>query len=129
MRISLGLAITASALSLVLIGCAAVPDDDPTAEAGSFQEAAGVGIDAPIRDLLNNPATLAVLQKDMPGMADNPQLDMVKSMSLRQVAEFPQAHLDTAKLKKIQADLEATTVATRTDGVSAKPTAVAAFRD
>jgi hypothetical protein len=129
MRISLGLAITASALSLMLISCAAVPDDDPTAEAGSFQEAAGVGIDAPIRDLLNNPATLAVLKKDMPGMIDNPQLDMVRSMSLRQVAEFPQAGLDAAKLNKIQADLEATTQVTRTEGISEKPTAVAVLKN
>jgi para-nitrobenzyl esterase len=125
MRISSGLAITASALSLVLIGCAAVRDDDPTAEAGSVQKAARVGIDAPIRDLLNNPATLAVLQKDVPGMVDNPRLDMVRSMSLRQVAEFPQAGLDAAKLKKIQADLEATTEATPTHGNSEKSADVA----
>jgi hypothetical protein len=129
MRISSALAITVSALGLVLIGCAAIPEDDPTADAGSFQQAAEVGIDTPIRDLLNNPATLAVLQKDMPGMVDNPRLDMVRSMSLRQVAEFPEAGLDEARLKKIQADLEATTVATRTEGASGEPTAVAARKN
>lgn len=129
MRISWGLAIAGSALSLVLIGCAAIPDDDPTAEAGSFQQAAGVGIDAPIRDLLNNPATLAVLKRDMPGMVDNPQLDMARSMSLRQVAEFPEAGLDEAKLKLLQADLAAATTTARTEGTSEKPTDVAALKN
>jgi hypothetical protein len=129
MRTSWALAITGGALSLVLSGAAPIPDDDPTAEAGSFQQAAGVGIDAPIRDLLNNPATLAVLKKDMPGMVGNPQLDMAMSMSLRQVAEFPEAHLDEAKLKIIQADLESATVTARTEGAAAKPTAVAALKN
>jgi len=129
MRISLVLAIATGALSLVLIGCAAVPDDDPTAEAGAFQKPTGFGIDAPIRDLLNNPATLAVLQKDMPGMVDDPQLDMVRSMSLRQIAEYPQAGLDEAKLKSIEADLEATTVAAPTERASVKPAAVVAIKN
>ncbi len=127
MRISSILAIATSVLGLVLTGCAAIPDDDPTAEAMPFQEGAGVGIDAPIRDLLNNPATLAVLQRDLPGMMDNPQLDMVKSMSLRQIAQFPEAHLDDAKLGLIQADLVATN-APRTEGVSAIATAGAAVK-
>lgn len=129
MRISAVLAIAASALSLVLVGCAAVPDDDPTAEAGAFQKPSGVGIDAPIRDLLNNPATLAVLQRDMPGMVDDPQLDMVKSMSLRQLAKYPQAGLDDAKLTSIQAHLEAATMATPTERALAKPTAVAEIKN
>ena len=89
----------------------------------------GGGIDAPIRDLLSSPATLAVLQKDMPGMVDDPQLDMVRSMSLRQLAAFPQAGLNDAKLKSIQADLLATTVATGTQGASAKLTAVATLKN
>ena len=124
---SSALAIAASALSLVLTGCA-VTSDDPTADYASFLKP-GVGIDSPIRDLLNNPATVAVLQKDMPGMVDDPQLDMVRSMTLRQIAKFPQAHLDNAKLRSIQADLLATTVATQTKGASAKPRAVAAIKD
>jgi len=123
------LAIAASALSLVLMGCATVRDDDPTAEAAPFHKPAGIGIDSPIRDLVDNPATLAVLQKDMPGMVDDPQFDMVKSMSLRQLAEFPQAGLDDAKLRSIQADLGATTLAARGAGASAKPTAVAAIKN
>jgi hypothetical protein len=120
------LAIAASALSVVLIGCAATPED-PTAGYASFLKP-GVGIDSPIRDLLNNPATSAVLQKDMPGMVDDPRLDMVKSMTLRQIAQFPQAGLDDAKLRSIQADLLATTVAPRTQA-AAKLTAVAAIKD
>ena len=128
MRISSTLAIATSVLSMVLTGCAAVPED-PTAGYASFLKPTRVGIDSPIRDLLNNPATLAVLQKDMPGMADDPRLDMVESMSLRQIARFPQAGLNKAKLRSIQADLVATTLAPRTEGASAKSTAVTTIRD
>jgi len=125
MRISLALAIAIGALSLAVTGCAAV-SDDPTAGAASFRKPVGIGIDSPIRDLLDNPAALAVLNKDMPGMAEDPQLDMVLSMSLRQLATFPQADMDKAKLKSLQADLKATTLAVRTE---AKPAAIATLKN
>ena len=114
MRISPVVAIVLGALSLGLADCAAAPED-PTAAAFSVPKPPGFSIDSPIRDLLNNPATLAVLKKDIPGMVDDPQLDMVESMSLRQMSQFPQAGLDAAKLQSIQVDLKAATVATKTE--------------
>ena len=59
-----------------------------------------------IADLIANPATKAVLEKDMPGLLTSPHLEMVKGMSLRALAQCPQAQLDDAKLKAIQADLD-----------------------
>ena len=47
-------------------------------------------IDTPIGELLDNPATLGVLDKHMPGLSTNPQIGMARSMgrSLRAVAQF-----------------------------------------
>jgi hypothetical protein len=59
-----------------------------------------------ITDLLANPATKAVVDKYIPGLATAPQLDMVKGMTLKQLSQFPQAQLDDAKLAAIQAEFD-----------------------
>ena len=41
-----------------------------------------------IGDLLDNPATKAVLDKHMPGFAGNPQIDMARGMTLKQIQQF-----------------------------------------
>jgi hypothetical protein len=58
-----------------------------------------------IGDLLANPAAKAVLQKDMPELVSYPGLDQIKDMTLRGISVYPEAQLDDAKLKAIQADL------------------------
>ena len=60
-----------------------------------------------MQDLLANAGAKAVLTKDLPGLQDDPRLDMVKAMTLRAVAQFPEAQIDDAKLAAIQADLAA----------------------
>ena len=47
-------------------------------------------IDTPIGDLLDNPATLAILDKLMPSLSSNPQIGMARGMglSLKAVAGF-----------------------------------------
>jgi len=113
------LRIAAISLGLGLAG-SAWAQDDPTASAPSTTpKPAGLSIESPIRDLLANPAAVDVLNKDMPGLTTYPQLDMIKSMSLKQIAQFPQAHLDEAKLKAIQADLDAATAGGATSGTAA----------
>jgi hypothetical protein len=64
-------------------------------------------VDWAIGDLLADPGAKAVLDKDLPNMSSDPRLDMVRSMSLRTVAQFPEAQIDDAKLSAIQADLAA----------------------
>jgi hypothetical protein len=64
-------------------------------------------IDWTMQDLLANPGAKAVLTKDLPGLQDDPRLDMVKTMTLRAVAQFPEAQIDDAKLAAIQTDLAA----------------------
>jgi len=46
-----------------------------------------------------------VLQKDMPQLVSYPGLDQIKDMTLRAISVYPEAQLDDAKLKAIQADL------------------------
>jgi hypothetical protein len=60
----------------------------------------------PIVELVDNPATKAVLDKHVPGVAEHPSYDMFKGMTLRQVEPMSEGVLDDDKLKAIQADLE-----------------------
>lgn len=60
-----------------------------------------------IGDLLDNPATKAVLDKHMPALATNPQLDMARSMTLKQIQGFAGDMLSDEVLAKVDADLAA----------------------
>jgi para-nitrobenzyl esterase len=60
-----------------------------------------------IADLLADPATKAVLQKDMPALISYDGLDQIKGMTLRDISKYPQAQLDDAKLAAIQKDFNA----------------------
>ena len=118
MRKTTIIALTSAALSLSFAGLAAAQNTPPAAAAAPAAPAAAAGtvaagltIDSPISDLLDNPGAKAVIQKDLPKLIDYPQLDMIKSMSLRQISQYPQAELDDAKLKVIQTDLDAAATA------------------
>jgi hypothetical protein len=69
--------------------------------------ATGPSADSTIQDLLANPATKAVLAKDLPALLTYDGLDQIKGMSIRQISQFPQANIDAAKLAQIDADLKA----------------------
>lgn len=58
-----------------------------------------------IGTLLDNPAAKAVLQKYMPEMIGNPQIDMARAMTLKQVQGFAPDQISDAKLAQIDADL------------------------
>jgi para-nitrobenzyl esterase len=60
--------------------------------------------DSTIGDLLDNPATKAVIQKDIPGMADNPQIDMARGMTLRAIQHYSPDTLTDEVLAKVDAD-------------------------
>ena len=61
-----------------------------------------------IGDLVSNPASSAVLKKDLPKLLDYPGLDDIKGLTLRAISAYPEAELDDAKLKAIQTDFDAT---------------------
>ncbi len=101
-------------LAIAALGLAAgsaLADDAPAAARGRPPSTAPPSgppsIDWTMQDLLANPGAKAVLEKDMPGLEADPRLDMVKTLTLRAVAAYPEAQIDDAKLASIQADLAA----------------------
>ena len=57
-------------------------------------------------DLLDNPAAKAVLAKHINEMISNPQIDMARSMTLKQLQSYAGDALTDAKLAMIQTDLD-----------------------
>ncbi len=60
-----------------------------------------------IGDLMAKPATLAVLQKDLPVVLSDPRIEQAKGMSLREIQPYSEGKLDDAKLAAVQKDLDA----------------------
>ena len=58
-----------------------------------------------IGTLLDNPQTRAVLDKHMPTFAANPQIEMARAMTLRQIQSFAADMLTDEVLAKVDADL------------------------
>ena len=56
-------------------------------------------------DLLDNPATKAVLEQHMPGIADHPQIAMGRGFPLAVVANFSGGAITPAMLEAVDADL------------------------
>lgn len=61
--------------------------------------------DTDIGTLLDDPASKAVLDKDIPGFSGNPQVAMARSMTLQQVQQYDPASLPDELLAKVDADL------------------------
>lgn len=61
--------------------------------------------DTTIGDLLDNPATKAVLQKHVPDMVANPQIDQARGMTLKAVQQYAPDMLTDKVLAEIDADL------------------------
>ena len=60
-----------------------------------------------IGDLMANPATMAVLQKDLPELISDPRLPQAKGMTLKEVEPYSEGKIDDAKLAAVQKDLDA----------------------
>ena len=58
-----------------------------------------------IGTLLDNPQARAVLDKHMPSFAANPQIEMARAMTLRQIQSFAADMLTDDVLAKVDADL------------------------
>ena len=61
--------------------------------------------DSTINDILANEKAKAVVEKYIPGFTTHPELAMVKGMSLKAVASFPEANISSDKLAAIIEDL------------------------
>lgn len=63
--------------------------------------------DTTIGDMLDNPAAKAVLMKHVPALAGNAQIEMARSMTLKQIQPMAGEGLSDEVLAKIDLDLAA----------------------
>lgn len=84
---------------LPVASSAALADSAPAASSAKFTTA-----DTDLGTLLDNPATKAVLQKYLPQMVSSPQIDMARSMTLKQLQAYAGDQLPDETLAKIDAD-------------------------
>ncbi|MFK4874898.1 hypothetical protein [Novosphingobium sp. ZW T3_23] len=59
-----------------------------------------------IGDLLDNPSTKAVLVKHLPDLVSNPQIEMARGMTLKQIQSYSSDSVTDEVLAKIDADLQ-----------------------
>jgi len=81
-------------LSLMLTAGAALAADAPSVET------------TPIADLASNPATKAILDKDIPMLTSHPAFDQFKAMTLKAVQPMSQGVITDEMLAAVQADLD-----------------------
>lgn len=61
--------------------------------------------DTSIGTLLDDAAAKAIVDKYMPGFSGNPQIDMARGMTLKQIQQFAPDQIKDEILAKIDADL------------------------
>ncbi|MEO6716069.1 MAG: hypothetical protein ABIM50_02315 [Novosphingobium sp.] len=99
------LLLAAAAASATLVAAPAYAVDPPAAVAPAVHKMSTA--DTTIGDLLDNPAAKAVLMKHVPAMASNSQIEMARSMTLKQIQPMAGDALSDELLAKIDMDLAA----------------------
>ncbi|HWU54451.1 MAG TPA: hypothetical protein VN175_03055 [Rhizomicrobium sp.] len=79
----------------------------PTGGSHGAQASAGHTLDTPIEVIAADPAGVAVLNKDIPGLLANPNYAIFKGMSLNMLAAMSRGRLSEQTLAQTKADLEA----------------------
>lgn len=64
-------------------------------------------IDSPIKDLLADPATAAILDKHLPGIADHPARPQFEGMTLAEVMPYSEGAITEDIIDAIDADIKA----------------------
>lgn len=64
-----------------------------------------LSVDTPLETILADPAGKAVLLANMPGIDTHPMLDMVKTMSLRQIQPYSEGKITDELLAKLAKEL------------------------
>jgi hypothetical protein len=107
MIVLLALALTAS--GALAQETTAAPAAAPATSASASAPAAGAkfSTDTPLGDLLADAQAKAVLDKDLPGLTALPQLDAVKTLSLKQLQPYANGKLTDDMLTKTNTDLAA----------------------
>ena len=96
--------LAAAAASATFAAAPAFAVDPPTAAAPAVKLSAA---DSTIGTLLDNPAAKAVLMKHVPALAGNSQIEMARSMTLKQIQSYAGDALSDEVLARIDLDLAA----------------------
>lgn len=92
----------------LLVPAVAVAQTAPAAPAAdAAKPAAKFNLDTPIGELLANEAAKAVLDKELPGLTQLPQLEMIKGLGLKQLQPYSDGKLTDELLAKTEAGLAA----------------------
>lgn len=76
-------------------------------DAAAAPAAAPASVDAtPVMQLVDNPATKAVVDKHIPQLASHPAYDQFKEMTLKQLQPLSQGAITDEMLVALQADLD-----------------------
>ena len=77
------------------------------AAAPALAQTAALSVDTtPIETLAANPATKAILDKNIPELTGHPAFDQFKAMSLKALQPLSQGALTDAQVAAVQADLD-----------------------
>lgn len=95
----------ACASAIALLAAAPAMAQAPAAPAAAPAAAHYTTADTDIGTLLDDPAAKAVLVKHIPDIANNEQMDMARSFTLRGIQQFAADTLTDEKLAAIDADL------------------------
>ncbi|MBU2166935.1 MAG: hypothetical protein KKF88_03755 [Alphaproteobacteria bacterium] len=76
-------------------------------ETAAVSERANPTIDSPIKDLLADPDTAAILEKHLPGISSHPALPQFEGMTLAEVAPYSEGEVTDAIIAAIDADIKA----------------------
>ena len=98
-------------MRLLILAAAALPVATPalaqTAAAPAAAAAQGKlnTTDTELGVLLDNPAAKAIIEKHIPGMTNNEQIDMARAMTLKSIQQYSPDDVTDARLAAIDADL------------------------
>ncbi|HXD02895.1 MAG TPA: hypothetical protein VN627_06265 [Novosphingobium sp.] len=98
-------AIAAALAAITLPAAAGATEPAKTAAQAPAAKQAYTTADTDIGTLLDDPAAKAIVEKYIPGLTTNPQVDMARAMTLKAVQAYAPDEVTDERLAKIDADL------------------------
>ncbi|HUD90891.1 hypothetical protein [Sphingobium sp.] len=97
----------AAAVALTVASVPALAQTAPAAPAPTTAPAPTkyTTTDTDLGTLLDNPAAKAIIEKHIPGMTTNDQVDMARGMTLKAIQQYAPDDVTDARLAAIDADL------------------------
>jgi hypothetical protein len=104
--------LSALTLAMTADGVLAQSTPAPSGSAGSMANMPGMAAKPSVKttmisDLLANPGTKAVVEKDLPGLVADPRLQQAMSMTLTDIEPYSEGKITDAVLAKVQTDFDA----------------------